>query len=83
MLKVNDYVRRKGTKNPVGIVEVVFGPLLATIRWGVADGKVFREDINQDELEVVEYDILNKAVVEHPPLRHNVFRSEDGRFIRD
>ncbi len=51
MLELDQKVVRKGTINPVGIVEEIFGILSVTVRWGVSDQNVYREDIHQDELE--------------------------------
>jgi len=52
-LEVDSKVRVRGTEQPIGIVEELFGIITATVRWGVADGHTFREDLNQDDLEVV------------------------------
>ena len=75
MLNVGDYVTRKDSEQPVtGIVEALYEHISATVRWGVSDGKVWRQEIPQDELEVISHEVLNKEAVhknifeEDPPL---------------
>lgn len=60
MIKVNDYVVRRGTKNPTGIVEKINHLRdFATVRWGIDDRQVFREDIDLALLEQVDHEIVS------------------------
>lgn len=72
MLELDQKVVRKGTKNPVGIVEEVFGVLSVTVRWGIADQNVFREDIHQDELEPYDSNSHYKPAVKLDPIFEQV-----------
>ena len=81
MLQINDYVRRKGTEGPVGIVQWVFGPLLATVRWGVQDGNVFTDDVNTEDLEKVPFEVLNQEEQKDPLVHRNVFEMDEDDIL--
>lgn len=55
MISVDDHVTLKGTGVPVGIVEALNETLMtATVRWGIADGRKYTDEILQSDLEIVE-----------------------------
>lgn len=57
-LEVGDYVVQKGSTNPTGIVEDIHGDF-ATVRWGTADKRTFRDEFRYDQLEIIEDSILS------------------------
>lgn len=59
MFAINDHVTRKDTTHPIGIVEDLNGTLTATVRWGAADRHVYKEDILQEQLQLVPFEILS------------------------
>jgi len=71
-IEVDAYVNRKGEKNPTGIVEHIEG-VLATVYWGTADGKQFREELPLDSLVLCEHEIVNDHRNEDQPIHRNVF----------
>jgi len=73
MLQVGSYVTLKGTDHPTGIVEALYGIITATVRWGVDHGQVFREDLNQEDLEVVTHHIENAIEDEAEVVHRNIF----------
>lgn len=58
LLQVNDYVRKKGQEKPTGIVEDVLANMV-TVRWGVADKRIYRENCPMDDLEIVDHEIIS------------------------
>lgn len=53
LAELDIHVVRKGTHHPVGILESLNDDGTATVRWGVADGHVYRDDISQTEIWVI------------------------------
>jgi len=52
-MRINDHVRRIGTDQPIGVIEATFGPNFVTVRWGVENNRIYKEDMDPEELEVV------------------------------
>lgn len=50
---LNIHVVRKGTKQPVGLLESINADGAASVRWGVADGFTYRDHIPKDDIEVL------------------------------
>ena len=73
MLRVGDYVTLKDTDHPTGIVEDLFGSITATVRWGISDGRVFREYLNQEDLQVVTHHVANAIENGSEVVHRNIF----------
>lgn len=59
MFAVDDHVTRKGTNNPIGIVEAINASVV-TVRWGVdLRRSSIKDDIDEDGLEKVPYPVFS------------------------
>lgn len=56
-LKVGDYVNQKKSTSPTGVIEYIDHDI-ALVRWGHADGKVFKDSFRLDELKRVKHEII-------------------------
>lgn len=59
MLSLGDYVNRKGTTHPTGVIEAL-NDVYAWVLWGVADKRVYREEIPRDALVVITHKIVTQ-----------------------
>jgi hypothetical protein len=70
-LSVDDYVVKRGSAGPVGIIFEKFGPLTVGVKWGVLDGFTKYEEMSVEELQIVFPEIDDE--MPRGPIRHNVF----------
>lgn len=81
MIEVGDYVNRKGAEQPVGIVTEVFHRFSVNVRWGIADGKEFIEEIPQDQLESHKKNSINKDTGEVDLGHQSVFNKKTPKNL--
>jgi hypothetical protein len=84
MLSINDYVNKKNTQHPTGIIEVIDEESgMAMIRWGIADGRIYKTNLPLDQLQKVEHEILSpedvqlKEIEKQEVKRHNIFENKE------
>lgn len=68
MFAINEHVAKKGTEDPIGLIEEFKGEGWVTVRWGVADGHIYREAVHQDDLYSIPYGIFSPEEVEKKQL---------------
>ncbi len=54
---IDSHVVRTNTDHPSGMVEKIQQGL-ATVRWGTADNRVYKEDIRLQDLQLAPFDII-------------------------
>lgn len=63
MLVINDYVNKKGTTHPTGIIKALENGV-ALVRWGVEYDHIFTEKIPVENLQLITHTITSRDEVE-------------------
>lgn len=58
LIDLNDYVNRKETTHPTGIVKAI-NEDMATVLWGVSDQREYLEDIPLHLLDIIRHKIVS------------------------
>lgn len=76
-IAVNDFVVKRGTTSPIGIVSDVSLSLVISVKWGEIDGEPQYEDVLIEDLVVIPKDTTSEDEPDEKPIRHNIFEQNE------
>ena len=69
-MELGTYVRERDVENgPIGRIDAIMGnddinlPTVYTVTWGVADGRIYKDELTEDDLDIVPTPVQPEEII--------------------